>query len=63
VEKLIAADCWHILNLDEREARQLATEIRRLVEHVKTRPTHRSQKKYLLRYALLRRTGDDLFVP
>jgi hypothetical protein len=64
VDKRIAADVWQILNLDEREAKQLATEIRKLVvEHVKTRPPHRSQKKYLFRYALLLRTGDDLFVP
>jgi hypothetical protein len=59
----IAADSWQILNLDEREARQLATEIRKLVEHARTSPPHRRQKKYLVRWALLLRIGDDLFAP
>ncbi|MBA2301885.1 MAG: hypothetical protein H0W08_04560 [Acidobacteria bacterium] len=63
VDKRIVTDIWQILNLDEHEAKQLAAEIKKLVEHVKTRPPHRRQKKYLVRCALLLRTGDDLFLP
>jgi hypothetical protein len=62
-DKRVATDIWQILNLDEGEAKQLAAEIRKLLEHVRARHPHRRQKKYLLRCALLLRTGDDLFVP
>jgi len=54
---------WEILNLDEQAAKQLAAEIKKLVEHVKAKPPHGRQKKYLVRYALVLRTGDDLFLP
>jgi hypothetical protein len=63
VDKRIAADSWQILDLDEREATQLTAEIRKLVDQVRARPPHRRQKKYLLRWALLLRTGDGLFSP
>ena len=63
VDKRIAADIWHIVNLDEGEAKQLAAEFKKLVEHVRTKPPHRHQKKYLVRCAILLRTGDGLFVP
>ena len=59
----IAADIWQIVNLDERDAKQLVADIRNLLDQVRTRPPHRRQRKYLLRWALLLRTGDDLFVP
>lgn len=49
----IAADCWQILDLDERGARELAAEIRRLVEQFRSIPAPRGRKQYLLRYALL----------
>jgi DNA-binding transcriptional ArsR family regulator len=62
VDPRIAADLWQILNLDEREAKQLVADIRKLLDEVRTRPAHRRQRKYLLRWALLLRTGDDLFV-
>lgn len=61
VDPRIPADIWQILNLDEREAKQLVADIRKLLDQVRTRPPHRRQKKYLLRWALLLRTGDDLF--
>ncbi|HEU0224609.1 MAG TPA: hypothetical protein VFR29_04180 [Steroidobacteraceae bacterium] len=54
-DRRIAADCWQILDLDERDARQLAGEISSLVERFRSRPAHRSRKPYLLRYALLRK--------
>jgi hypothetical protein len=59
----IAIDIWQILSLDEQEAKHLAAEIKKLVQQAKARPPHRRQGKYLLRCALLRRTGEDLFVP
>jgi predicted ArsR family transcriptional regulator len=63
VDHRIAADIWQILKLDAREAKQLAADIRNLVDQVRRRPPHRWQKHYLLRWALLLRTGDDLFSP
>lgn len=63
VNPRIAADIWQIVNLDEREAKQFVADIRHLLDQVRTRPPHRRQRKYLLRWALLLRTGDDLFVP
>lgn len=63
LDKRIALDIWQILHLDEHEAKQLGAAIKTLIEHVKARPPHRRQMKYLFRCALLVRTGDDLFVP
>lgn len=63
VDPRIAADVWQILDLDEREAKQLVADIRILLDQVRSRPPHRRRKKYLLRWALLLRTGDDLFIP
>jgi hypothetical protein len=59
VDHLIAADIWKILHLDEREARQLAADVRKLLD--RARPRQGRQKKYLVRWALLLRTGDNLF--
>jgi hypothetical protein len=57
----IAADLWQILNLDEQEAQQLGADIRKLLDEARTRPPHRRQRKYLIRCALMLRTGDNLF--
>lgn len=57
----IAANTWHILDLDEREAAQLAADICRLLEDARLKTRHRGQKKYLVRCAILRRENDDLF--
>lgn len=63
VDPRIAADIWQILNLDERQAKQLVADIRKLLDEVRTMRPHSRQRKYLLRCAVLLRTGDDLFVP
>jgi hypothetical protein len=63
VDARIAADIWLILTLDEREAKQLAVDIRTLLDRARRKPPHRRQRKYLCRWALLLRTGDNLFVP
>jgi hypothetical protein len=56
-------DVWLILDLDEREAKQLSADIRKLLDEVRTRRAHRRHRKYLVRWALLPRSGDDLFSP
>ena len=63
VDHRIAADIWLILNLDEHEAKQLAIDIRTLLDRARKRPAQRRQRKYLVRWALLLRTGDPLFAP
>jgi len=60
-EPRIAANTWHILDLDEREAAQLAADMRRLLEAARLKARHRRQKKYLVRCAILRREHNDLF--
>lgn len=59
----IVADLWQVLHLDEHEARQLAADIRTLLDQARTKPSHRRQRKYLIRCAVMRRTGDELFTP
>jgi hypothetical protein len=44
-EPRLAANTWHILDLDEREAAQLAADIRKLLEHARLKTRHRRQKK------------------
>ena len=58
----VAANIWHILDLDAREAADLAADIRKLLEQARLRPRHRRQKKYLVRCAIIRRDNDDLFM-
>jgi hypothetical protein len=57
----VAANTWHILDLDAREAADLAADIRRLLDQARLKPRHRRQKKYLVRCAIVRRNNDDLF--
>jgi hypothetical protein len=57
----VAANIWHILDLDDREAAELAADIGKLLEQARLKPRHRRQKKYMVRCAILRRDNDDLF--
>jgi hypothetical protein len=62
-ERRLAANIWQILDLDEREAAQLASDIKTLLEQARAKARHRRQKKYLIRYAIVRRDKDGLFMP
>jgi DNA-binding transcriptional ArsR family regulator len=62
-QRRLAANTWHILALDEREAAQLAADIKALLEQAKLKARHGRQKRYLVRCAIVRRDNDGLFAP